>query len=172
VDAGRAAALYAALKRLPAVGGVGVRRAAIVSFQQTIAQSFRISLVTIIAFATAIAAGVVYNGARVALSERGRELVSLRVLGFTRGEVATMLLGEQALLTAVALPLGALAGLGFCVLLMRRFESDLFRIPLIVSPVTYAFGALVVVLASALSAGVVPRRLARLDLVQVLKTRE
>ncbi len=171
-DPRAAAVLYTALKRLPAVSGVGVRRAAIESFYKTIAESFRISLVTIIALATVIAAGVVYNGARVALSEHGRELASLRVLGFTRGEVAAMLLGEQALLTALALPVGALAGLGLCVLLVRRFESDLFRIPLVISPATYAFGALVVVLASALSAAAVARGLARLDLVQVLKTRE
>ena len=43
-----------------------------------------------------IAFGVIYNNMRIALSERNRELASLRVLGFHRGEVAYILLGELA----------------------------------------------------------------------------
>lgn len=164
--------LYARLKRLPAVAGVGVREAALHGFESTIAESFRLSITTLIAFACIISFGVIYNGARIALSERGRELASLRILGFSRAEVASMLLGEQALLTLVALPLGAAIGFAVCALLALRFESDLFRMPLVVSGRTYLF-AFLTVAASALASGLaVRRRLDRLDLVEVLKTRE
>lgn len=172
VDPPAREALYARLKRLPAVTGVGVRETTLRSFESTIAESFRISITTLIGFACVISFGVIYNGARIALSERGRELASLRILGFSRAEVASMLLGEQALLTVAALPLGAAIGFGVCALLALRFESDLFRLPLTVSARTYLY-AFLTVAASALASGLaVRRRLDRLDLVEVLKTRE
>ena len=172
VDAARLDELYARLKRLPGVSGVSVRAAARAGFERTIAESFRISLATTIVFACVLAAGMVYNGARVALSERGRELASLRVLGFTRGEVSSMLLGEQALLTAAALPGGVLAGYGLCWLIVERFQSELFRIPLVVTAGTALFSVATVAAAAAVSGLAVRHRIHRLDLVAVLKTRE
>jgi len=141
-------------------------------FERTIAESFRISIVSIVVFAVVIAAGVVYNAARVALAERGRELASLRVLGFTRGEVTAMLLGEQALLTLLALPAGLALGHLLAWLVVVRFTSDIFRIPLVISGFTEVFGVGVVLAAAAVTALVIARRIRRLDLVAVLKTRE
>jgi putative ABC transport system permease protein len=164
--------LYQALKRLPAVSGVGVREVALRSFDQTIGESFGISLAFTLAFACVIAFGIVYNSARVALSERGRELASLRVLGFTRREVAWMLLGEQGILILLSLPLAFLTAWGLSVLIAVGFESDLYRIPVVVNPASYLFGAAIVTLAAVLSALIVSRRINRLDLVAVLKTRE
>ncbi|HEU4333324.1 MAG TPA: FtsX-like permease family protein [Candidatus Eisenbacteria bacterium] len=164
--------LYLELKRLPAVSGVGVREVAIESFDETIRESFGISLAVTLVFACVIALGIVYNSARVALSERGRELASLRVLGFTRREVAWMLLGEQGILILLALPLSFLIAWGLSILIGMAFESDLYRIPVVVKPGTYIMGAGIVTLAAALSALLVRRRIDRLDLVAVLKTRE
>jgi putative ABC transport system permease protein len=172
VDSKGAPELYRRLKRMPAVSAVSVREAVREGFRKTIAESFRISLVVLIAFGSVIAFGMVYNGARIALSERARELASLRILGFSRRDVAAMLLGEQAVLTALAIPLGFLVGWSLCALIVVRFESELFRIPLVVSRYTYAFAFVVVVTAAVLSALAVRRRLDRLDLVAVLKTRE
>jgi len=172
VDASRLDELYARLKRVPGVSGVSVRSAAREGFERTIAESFRISLSTTVLFAWVLAAGMVYNGARVALSERGRELASLRVLGFTRGEVSSMLLGEQAILTAVSLPFGLAAGYGLCWMIVARFQSELFRIPLVVTPSTALFALSTVVAAALLSGLAVRLRISRLDLVAVLKTRE
>ena len=172
IDANRSAELYSRLERLPGVAAVGVREAALSGFEKTIAESFRISIVTIIGFACVISFGVIYNGARIALSERGRELASLRILGFSRREVATMLLGEQALLTAAAIPLGLGLGYAMCALITLRSQSELFRIPLVLTAETYLFALAVVVAAAFLSGLAVRRRLDRLDLVAVLKTRE
>ena len=123
-------------------------------------------------FAGIIAFGVVYNAARVSLSERERDLASLRVLGFTRAEISLILLGELAFLTLAALPLGALIGYGLGQLIMVAFNNELYRLSFSVSAATVAQSFLIVIAAAGISGFVVRRRLDRLDLVAVLKTRE
>lgn len=162
----------AMLKRAPGVQSVAVRGAAIRSFDDAIEQSFDVTLITLITFAGALAAGVAYNTVRVALSERGRDLASLRVLGFTRAEVARMLFGEQGLLAAFAVPAGFVFGTGLAWLIVVGFESDLFRLPLVIRPRTYAVAAATLIGSGVLAGMLVRRRLNRLDLVAVLKTRE
>jgi len=172
VDPLRNQAFNAALKATPAVGGVSMREAAIRSYQETIADVFSTFTTILIALAAVIAVGVVYNGARITLSERGRELASLRVLGFTRGEVAAMLLGEQATVTVLGIPLGFLMGYGLSGLIARAYQNELIRMPLVITEASYAFSFLVIVGAAVASGLVVKRRSDRLDLVAVLKTRE
>ena len=106
------------------------------------------------------------------MSERSRELASLRVLGFTRGEISFILLGELAVLTFAAIPMGYLIGGLFCRYIVSALETDLFRFPFVVSASTYAFAATVVLVASVFSALLVRRKLDHLDLVAVLKTKE
>lgn len=171
-DEARLDELYARLKRMPGVAGVAVKGAVVAGFEATLEESLRISFVTIVLFASVLAFGMVYNGARIALSERGRELASLRVLGFSRREVATMLLGEQALLTAFALPVGVALGVGLLALFSYRFDTELFRLPFVVAGPTLALSVLVTGAAAFVSALAVRRRIGRLDLIEVLKTRE
>jgi putative ABC transport system permease protein len=172
VDEMKAPVLYKTLKETPAVAGVALREMMLASFLETIAESLTVSTTVLIAFACVIAFGVVYNGARIALSERGHELASLRVLGFTRREIAVILLGEQAILTGAAVPVGFILGFGICAVLVKALESELYRMPLVVSGATYAFAFIIVASASVLSGLMVLGRLYRLDLVAVLKTRE
>ena len=172
VDPRQLDALYGALKRLPGVSAVSVREVQLRGFENTISESFNISLVTMLGFAVVIAFGIVYNSARVALSERGRELASLRVLGFTRREVATMLLGEQAIIALMSLPVGFGVAWTLSWLVSVRFDSELFRIPVIIEKTSYLFGVAVIVAAALLSAVAIRARIGRLDLVEVLKTRE
>ncbi|HKV24221.1 MAG TPA: FtsX-like permease family protein [Candidatus Acidoferrum sp.] len=172
VDSGKLPALYSQLKTTPAVSGVAVREVMLASFYRTIAESLRISSSALNFFACLIAVGMVYNSARVALSERGHELASLRVLGFTQREISLMLLGEQALLAIVSIPVGFAAGYGFCALLTAAMQTELYRMPLVVNAHTYATSVLIVGLASVATGALLYRRLSRLDLVAVLKTRE
>jgi putative ABC transport system permease protein len=123
-------------------------------------------------FGSIIAVGVVYNAARISLSERGRELASLRVLGFGKGEVASILLSELAVFTLIALPLGCLLGFAVAALMVDLFSSDLFRLPLVIERSTYGYACLVVVMAAVGTGIAVARRVAELDLIEVLKTRE
>ncbi|HRN77377.1 ABC transporter permease, partial [Ottowia sp.] len=116
--------------------------------------------------------GVVYNSARIALAERGRELASLRVLGFTRGEVSYILLGELALLVLLSIPLGFAIGWGLSWFLATGMQSDLYRVPVVMHPSAYAFTALVTLVSAVLSSLAVHWRIRQLDLIGVLKTRE
>jgi putative ABC transport system permease protein len=172
VDAAHVDSLYDRLKSTPAVAGVSLKRAAIESFERTLAETFYVMIFFNLIFSGVIAGGVVYNAARVSLSERSRELASLRVLGFTRGEISLILLGELAVVTVVAIPVGLLLGYGFAGLLVAAFNTELYRFPLVVSTRTYAYAATAVMIAAVLSGLAVRRRLDHLDLVAVLKTRE
>lgn len=172
VDALVASRLYSFLKRTPAVGGVAVREAMLSSFRETIARSLGISVGALIGFACVIAFGVVYNGARINLSERSYELASLRVLGFTRGEIGWMLLGEQGLLAATSIPIGCALGYAICAALVYSMQSELYRMPLVITERTFAYNALIIGLASAFSGALILRRVRKLDLVTVLKARE
>ena len=171
VDPAREDDLLAALKRTPAVAQVRQRRAELATLERNLGESTRLVYFYVL-FAGVVAFGVVYNRARIALSERGRELASLRVLGFTRFEVSYVLLGELAVLAVAALPLGCLLGYGVAALLATAFDGDQFRLPLVIDTSTYGSACLVVLAAAAISAILVRRRIERLDLVAVLKTRE
>jgi putative ABC transport system permease protein len=124
------------------------------------------------AFASIIAIGVVYNHARIALAERAWELASLRVLGFTRAEVSTLLLGEMAFHIVLALPMGMVLGYLLSAGIVSLIQTDEFVMPFVIQPATYAFAALCVLAAGVGSALIVRRRIDALDLIGVLKTRE
>lgn len=172
IDPQREPTLLAGLKRVPAVTGASSRHALVAAWDRQMLEGLRVSGTLVVVCAVVIALGAVYNGARIALSERARELASLRVLGFTRREVALLLLGEQGALVAVALPIGLVGGAGLTTLLTRAFQSEDQRFPVLISPMLNAGAALVVVAAAVLAAALMRRRLDRLDLVAVLKTRE
>jgi putative ABC transport system permease protein len=172
VDPLREVAFNRALKGVPAVSGVSMREAAIRNYEESISDIFGTFTATLIFLATVVAVGVVYNGARIALFERGRELASLRVLGFTRQEVAAMLFGEQAIIMALGVPLGFLLGYGLSALVSLGYQNKLLRLPLFITTASYAFAFLVIVAAAVVSGFIVKRRADQLDLVAVLKTRE
>jgi len=171
-DPVHSAALYGKLKEMPGVSSVMVKKSAIDIFYDTLGDTILIFISFFVVFSCALAIGVIYNAARVALSERGRELATLRVLGFTRWEISYILLGEAALLVLAALPLGCVVGVGLILIMARGFETELYRLPVVLHAATFAGAVLVVLAASAVAAALVRRRLDRLDLVAVLKTRE
>ncbi|MBM3224016.1 MAG: ABC transporter permease [Candidatus Tectomicrobia bacterium] len=172
IDPQASADLNALLKRVPAVAGVSFRKTMLQSFETTVAENLRGFVRILVVFASVITFSVVYNAARIALSERGRELASLRVMGFTRREIAVILLGEQAILTLAALPLGFVLGYWVCSLMPLAYDSELFRMPVVVSRATYGMACLVITVSALLSSLIVRRRLDHLDLIAVLKTRE
>ena len=172
VDDGLEPAVFSALDRRPRVIGAGSRLAAVEALYKSIAQMTGLFMWISILMGAIINFGVVYNSARIALAERGRELASLRVLGFTQGEVSYILLGELALLVAVSIPLSFAVGYGLSWYLAHNLQSDLYRVPMHIAPSAYAFAALTTVVSAVLSALAVRERIHRLDLIGVLKTRE
>jgi len=165
-------ALLAQLKHIPAVAGVSSRGALRASIQETMDRSFITFSAILTFFAAAIVVGMVYNSMRVALSERGNELASLRVLGFREREIAFILLGEQGLVALAALPVGLLLGYAICALLVPLFNRENFRLPLTVSPLTLMVAGSAALVSAAVCGVIVARRLKTLDLIAVLKTRE
>jgi putative ABC transport system permease protein len=165
--------LYDRLREIPAVAGVSLKDAAIQGFKDSVEANMAWIIFFNQIFSGIIAFGVIYNAARISLSERSWELASLRVLGFTKGEISYILVGEFALLTAVAIPLGLAIGYGLAAVTVATVGStELYRIPLLVAPGTFGTAATTVLVASGISSLVVHRRLGKLDLVSVLKTRE
>ena len=161
-----------ALKGMPGVSGVTMKRTVLRKFRETIAATMDITIFINVVFAAIIAMGVVYNAARVALSERSHELASLRVLGYTRAEISLILLSELAVLTLAALPLGWAFGYALAAAVFQTVQSEVYRFPLYVSPAATAWASLGIIAASLLAGLVVRRQLDRLDLIAVLKVRE
>lgn len=172
VRADSLSALNLQLKALPTVAEVETPKHTLASFEKQMAESLYIGVGFLLFFASVISVGVIYNGARVSLSERGRELASLRVMGFRRQEVAVLLLGEQAGVTALAIPIGWVLGYFLALAVLTGMQSETFRIPFVISSRTYAISAIVTVGAAIASALIVRRRINNLDLIAVLKTRE
>lgn len=172
VDPNHLEQVFDELESRPGVANVSIKNSAIESFRETIAENMLTMRTFNVLFAVVIAVGVVYNSARISLSEQSRDLATMRVIGFTRREVATVLLGEIILYTLVAIPLGWLIGYGFAAVLIAGLDTENYRIPLVINQGTYAFASFVVVAATFFSSLVVLRRIQRLDLIAVLKTRE
>jgi len=172
VERGREAQVLEATKSLPRAAGAWSKATMLRNMEDISARNVRIMSTILTIFASIIAVGVVYNNARIALAERAWELASLRVLGFTRAEVSGLLLGELAIVIAVALPLGMLLGFGLTHLVTELLKSDQFFFPVVVRARTYAWAAVCVVTAGLASALVVRRRIDRLDMVAALKTRD
>lgn len=172
IDMNRLEEFFGAVKKLPIVQGVTMRIAALSEFRRIMDNSMVTAISFYILFAALIAVGVVYNSARISLSERARELASMRVLGFTKSEVAGVLLGELAVVTLISLPIGCLMGYGMAAGIVNQFATELFRLPFIIQPSTFGWAVLIVIVATVVTGAIVARRINNLDLVAVLKTRE
>ncbi|MFA5353517.1 MAG: FtsX-like permease family protein [Thermodesulfovibrionales bacterium] len=164
--------IYRRLMEMPRVAGAVVRQDEIRNFYETQAEALLFFTFVTMILAGTIAFGVVYNSSRIALSERRRELATLRVLGYTRLEISYIFFGELGLLAVAAIPLGLVMGEGLCEYIAGAVSSDLFRVPVAITPATYSLAAAVVVVSTILSGLIIRNQLNRLDLVAVLKARE
>ncbi|UYG05721.1 ABC transporter permease [Halomonas sp. LR3S48] len=171
-DSSRTDELHAALWEMPTVAAIGLLSQAERGIRDYMDETLLVVAVIFVGIASSIAFGVVYNNARIAFAERARELATLQVLGYRRAEVARILLGETALLTLAAIPLGWAIGIVFIRLLQRAFSNDLYRMPLVFTPQIFGFAAAGVIVASLLVGALVFRRLGRLDKLRVLKAVE
>jgi putative ABC transport system permease protein len=172
VREGYEARVHDRLKRTPVIGAVSSPAAMLRNFEEQVSRNFNTNLLIVAVFAGVIALGVVYNGGRIALAERGRELASLRVLGFSVHEIAVILLGEQAVLLVLGIPAGYALGAGFAAVWMQALNGEIYRLPLVWSGDTFVLSAAVILGMGMMAGLAVRRRLYRLDLVAVLKSRE
>ena len=172
IDEREETAFYAAAKAAPKTELITVTALMLNRFKETLAENITVMITVYVTLATIIAVGVVYNFSRIALSEQGRELASLRVLGFTNREVAGVLFGELAAVVLLAQPLGWLIGYGIGLAMVAAFSSDLYRVPFVMGREVFATASLVVLAAALASAFAIRGRINTLDMIEVLKTRE
>ncbi|QDT61418.1 FtsX-like permease family protein [Stieleria bergensis] len=172
VDTNRVADLYAEVKQMPTVAGVVDKNAAEASFRDTVSSSSSLMRIVNAVFSGLIALGVIYNCAIIILAERARDLATLRVMGFRRGEVQMVLLGELAVITLLSIPVGLPIGYGLSYVTTLALDTETHRFPLIIERSTYSYAAIVIIAAASLSAIYVRRMLNSLDLVAVLKVKE
>jgi len=172
VDQARWSDFMRAVKDTPRIAITLVKKDQLDSFRSTTGQSIGILRKLYLVLAIVVAFGVVYNSARIALSERSRDLATLRVIGFTQREVAGVLLGELLLLISTAIPVGLLFGKGLATFIIAKVSTETIRMPLVISLNTYTMAVLVVAAASSASFIVVSRMLRKLDMVGVLKARD
>jgi putative ABC transport system permease protein len=169
VDKARWPQFLAGVKETPRIAGCIIKDSLREGFRKTTAESIGLLQKIYMLFATIVAFGIIYNSARISLSERARELATLRVLGFSRGEVGAVLVGELVVLTLVALPAGLIIGSAFAKGILTAVNTETVRLPLVLTTENYAFAVLVVASASAVSAVFAARKLADIDLVSALK---
>ncbi len=172
VDPARRADLLTRLKDIPGTSAILFRQASIDTFYKTMGETIFIFIGFFVVFSMTLTIGVTYNSIRIALSEQARLLATLRVLGFSRWEISYILLGEIGLLTWFAIPLGALIGSVLAWYMVSAFETELYRVPLVINDATYGKAMLFALAATLICAAFVRRRLDKLDLIAVLKTRE
>lgn len=172
IDEAEADAIYAALQDMPTVAGLSVKSQARDAFLRMLNEGAGAIRYAMGVIAFVITFGIVYNAARIALAERARDLASLRVIGFTKGEAAFVLLGELAVVTLVALPVGAGLGYYLSFVIAAGFSTELYQIPAVFDPSTYGQAMLVVLGAALVSGWLVKRDLDRSDLIEALKTRD
>jgi putative ABC transport system permease protein len=172
VDPTLEGAFQAFVRRTPELAGVTLRRLVLASFNAVVAgHIMEIARILMLA-SCVIAIGVLYSSAQMSFAEKQRELATLRVLGFTRQETTTVLLGELAAQLIISLPVGCLLGRGVASLLSLAMSSDLYRLPVVVLPSTYLFTVAVVIVAG-LAVGLLLRRsIDRLVFAEALCTRE
>jgi putative ABC transport system permease protein len=172
IDEAQNAAFYTAAKTAPKTALISVTSLMLSRFQETLAENITVMVTVYVVLAGIIAVGVVYNFSRIALSEQGRELASLRVLGFTNREVAGVLFSELAVVVLLAQPLGWIIGYGIASAMVAAFSSDLYRVPFVIGREVFATASLVVTAAALASAFAIRGRINNLDMIEVLKTRE
>lgn len=172
LDDNRKEEFYAVIKALPTVSGLALMRVSLANFRKAVALLVTTMASIYTGLAAVIAFGVVYNNARISLSEQARELASLRVLGFTRGEVLRILLLELAILTLIAQPPGWVMGYGLGWIMKNNLAGEIMRVRGVIEHSTYVSASAIVILAAVASAFIIRDRINKLDLVAVLKTRD
>jgi putative ABC transport system permease protein len=164
--------IFTTLKNTPQISAVMLRQASLNAFNQTVIEHLYVFISMFVGLAAVLAFGVTYNSCRIALSERARELATLRVLGFSKGEISYVLLGEVIFLILIGLPMGCGVGWLLVISMADAFDTEMYRIPLVIETSTYGAAIVVVIISAAISALIVRSRVNQLDLIKVLKTRE
>lgn len=129
-------------------------------------------VVIVILSAAALAMVVLYNLSNINITERKRELATIRVLGFYDREVSAYVNRENVVLTAVGIALGCVLGHFLHVWLVKSVEIDLMMFGRDTDPMAYVWSALLTALFSAAVSLLAHRKMKGIDMVESLKSAE
>jgi putative ABC transport system permease protein len=172
VDPSRRNELYAALKQLPNIQSVSVRANARANIQDTLVRSLNFSLSILIGFAGVIALGSMLNAALIEIADRTRDIATFRVLGYDAGAIAGIFLRQAGILLVVGLVLAMPVAYVLVHLLALAYNTELFRLPVLIRPGTVLMSCAVMAVFAAVSQFVVYRQVRGLDWLEGIKIKE
>ncbi len=115
---------------------------------------------------------IIYNTTTISIMERKRELASLRIMGFTNKKVSELIFNENTAVSVMGLIVGMPLGRFMGVQMLNYVPEDMMSLPLVIFPKTYVLAAVTVALFVILAQMANMRRISRMDLVEVMKSRE
>ena len=164
-------AFAAALMELPAVKGI-VQNTSLIAQIATIVESLNKIMVVLIVVATLLAGVILYNLTTINVSERIRELSTIKVLGFFDGEVTMYIYRETILLTALGILVGYALGVWFRNYIITVVPPDNVMFDPTFAPYVFIIPLVIVGAITALLGVVVNRRLRDVDMLEALKSVE
>lgn len=135
-------------------------------------ESVDYAVALIIVCAAALAFVVLYNLTNINITERMRELATLKVLGFYDGELSAYIYRENVILTVFGVALGMVLGKLLHQWLILTVEIDLLMFGRTVAPTSYLWAVVLTTVFSLLVNLGAHRKLKKLDMVESLKTVE
>ena len=131
------------------------------------------SVVAILIIAAAVLAFVVlYNLSNINISERKREIATLKVLGFYPSEVDRYVTRETIILTAIGITLGLLSGSYLCHYIISTCEPDYIMFDRRVDTISYILSALITIIFTIIVNIVTHYNLKKINMVSSLKNVE
>ena len=172
IDADRVEHVQRELSRMPQVASAARKQLLLDEFRRDRGAIGPVFATVLTLFAATLTLAITYNNARVSLSTRARELASLRVLGFSRAEVARVLTGELAVQVILGACIGLVLGRGLVSAMLASSELEAIRFTKHIGAHAYALAALVTLSGGFISAGLVRRKLDKIAMTDALKTRQ
>ena len=139
---------------------------------RTMLQSVNIIVVVLVAAAALLSFIVLYNLININITERRREIASLKVLGFTPREVDAYIFREIGLLTLLGASLGLVLGVFMEAFVVVTAEVDLVMFGREIHPPSFIGAFLLTFVFTALVMLVMRGKLARIDMAESLKSVE
>lgn len=141
------------------------------SFQNTI-KSIDFIVIVLIVSAGLLAFVVLYNLTNINITERQKEIATIKVLGFYDGEVSAYIYRETVLLTLIGTALGLLLGMGLHQFVIRTAEVDMVMFGRAVYWPSYVYSAVLTILFGMLVNLVMHHKLKKISMVESMKAPE
>jgi len=154
------------------VTGVSERTRALIQLDETFGETMGTMMSIMVLFAGLIAFGSVLNTALVSLSERQREVGTLRVLGYSPANINRIFSGESLVVNVVGIILGLVFGIILAKSLSLAYSTELYRFPAIVYPWRLAMCAVIMVVFISAAQLIIYRLIRTLKWLEVLKIME